>query len=137
MMNTAFETFLSHQNVLIVDDEPKIQQLIGKYFERLKTDPKKLIMASNGKEALRKLQNQNFDLIIIDVVMPQVNGLQVIKELKAKAKTKNIPIILISGNLHTEIVKQAIILGVKNILAKPFNFNVFTERLGQALKLDV
>lgn len=121
-------------SVLVVDDEPKIQHLIGKYLERAKYNDKRLVFAGDGKEAMMKLTNQEFGLIIIDIVMPNKNGLQVIKELKEKAKTKNIPVLLISGNLHTEIVKQAIIMGVKNILAKPFNYDLFMDRVKETLE---
>lgn len=129
------DRMLTGKSILVVDDEPKIQNLISKYLERSKIDERQIVFANDGKEAIMKVKNQEFGLIIIDIVMPKFNGLQVIKELKAQARTKKIPILLISGNLHTEIVKQSIIMGVKNILAKPFNYDVFMERVEKTLKI--
>lgn len=115
--------------VLVIDDEVQIQSLISQYLQKAYVEEDKIIFASNGKEALLKIQNQEFGLIIIDVMMPKMNGIQLIREIKAKAKYRNIPLVLISGNLHSDNVKDAIILGVKSILVKPFNYDLFLEKV--------
>lgn len=127
------QTLLNNKPILIVDDEPKVRLLISKFFERAKLDEKCLVFAQDGPEALRKIQNQEFGLIIIDIVLPKKNGLQILKEIKNNTKLKKIPVMIISGNLHGEIVKQAIMIGARHILAKPFNYNVFIERVYKAV----
>ncbi|GAB4010681.1 MAG: hypothetical protein Fur0010_03850 [Bdellovibrio sp.] len=136
-MGQIIEHMLLGKSILVVDDEPKIQHIISKYFERAKISDKRIIFASNGQEALQKIRNQDFGLVIMDIVMPKANGLQVIKELKKESRTRNIPLLLISGNLHAELVKIAVILGVKNILAKPFTYDHFMQRVCDTLKITI
>ena len=129
----VLEVVLEGKSVLVVDDEPKIQNLVMKYLERASVDKNKIVFAYDGVDALRKVQNQEFGLIIVDIVMPKKNGLQVFKELRDTAKMSKTPVLIMSGNLHPEIVKQAIILGAKHILSKPFNYDLFIERVFRAI----
>lgn len=119
--------------ILVIDDEIQIQQLISQYLQKAYVDPERIIFANNGKEGLLKIQNQEFGLIIIDVMMPKMNGIQLIREIKNRAKFRNIPVVLISGNLYSENVKDAIILGVKSILVKPFNYELFVEKVANTV----
>ena len=125
--------FLKKKSVLLIDDEDEIKSLIANYLTKSKVDEDKIVYASDGKEALSKIQNQEFGLIIVDVLMPKMNGLQLIKEIKLRAKFKDIPVVIISGTLEAENVKTAIALGINNIIVKPFNYNLFLERIGRAL----
>lgn len=125
--------FLKKKSVLLIDDEDEIKELMANYLTKTKIEEKKIVFASDGKEALSKIQNQDFGLIIVDVLMPKMSGLQLIKEIKLRAKYKDIPVIIISGNLEAENVKTAIALGISNILVKPFTYNLFIERIGRAL----
>ena len=137
LIGQIIEHMLLGKSILVVDDEPKIQHIIGKYLERAKIPDKRIVFASNGQEALQKMRNQDFGLVIMDIVMPKANGLQVIKSLKKEARTRNIPLLLISGNLHAELVKIAVVLGVKNILSKPFTYDNFMQRVCDTLKITV
>jgi len=125
--------FLKKKSVLLIDDEDEIKELMANYLTKTKIEENKIVFASDGKEALSKIQNQEFGLIIVDVLMPKMSGLQLIKEIKLRAKYKDIPVIIISGNLEAENVKTAIALGISNILVKPFTYNLFIERIGRAL----
>lgn len=124
---------LGDKPILVIDDEVQIQQLLSQYLQKACIDPDKIVYASNGKEALLKIQNQEFGLIIVDVLMPKMNGIQLVKELKSRAKYKNIPLVLISGNLDSENVRDAILLGVRNILVKPFNYDLFLEKVASTI----
>lgn len=132
-LSEMLQNLLEDKSILIVDDEEKIRELLEKYLSRANCNLEKIVHARDGGEALRKIMNQDFGLIIIDIVMPKKNGLEVFKELKGRAKTKNIPVLIVSGNLQSRIVKQAIVLGAKHILSKPFNYDVFMERVFRAL----
>lgn len=120
---------LGERSILVVDDEPQIRQLIGQYLARAQVPARKIVYATDGREALRKIKNQEFGLIIMDVMMPGLDGLEAIKELKQTSVTQDVPIMLVSGNLQNIVVKEAILLGVKHILAKPFGHRFFMERL--------
>ena len=125
--------FLKKKSVLLIDDEDEIKSLMANYLAKSNIEENKIVFASDGKEALSKIQNQDFGLIIVDILMPKMNGLQLIREIKLRAKYKDIPVIVISGTLEAENVKTAISLGINNILVKPFTYNLFIERIGRAL----
>lgn len=124
---------LDHKSILIIDDEAKIRELLEMYLKRTEAEIKNIVHAGDGREALRKLNNQEFDLVIMDIVMPHKSGLKLLEELKSKAKTKQIPILMISGQLEPDIVKNAIVKGARHILAKPFNYQLFLERVCRCL----
>ncbi|MCK6595191.1 MAG: response regulator [Bacteriovoracaceae bacterium] len=133
LIREIFSRGLGDKPILVIDDEIQIQQLLSQYLQKAYIDPDKIVYASNGKEALLKIQNQEFGLIIVDVLMPKMSGIQLVKELKSRAKFKNIPLVLISGNLDSENVKDAILLGVRNILVKPFNYDLFLEKVASTI----
>lgn len=125
--------FLYKKSVLLIDDEDEIKSLMSNYLVKSQIEENKIVLASDGKEALAKIQNQDFGLIIVDVLMPRMNGLQLIREIKLRAKYRDIPVIIISGTLEAENVKTAIALGINNIIVKPFTYNIFIEKIGRAL----
>lgn len=125
--------FLKKKSILVIDDESEIKALMANYLVRSQIEEKSIVFASDGKEALSKIQNQEFGLIIVDVMMPRMNGLQLIKEVKFRAKSKDIPVLLVSGALETDNVKTAMALGVCNIIVKPFTYNIFIEKIGRTL----
>jgi YesN/AraC family two-component response regulator len=133
LLMELINSFLKKKSVLLIDDEDEIKELMANYLTKSNIDEDKIVYASDGKEALSKIQNQEFGLIIVDILMPKMNGLQLIKEIKLRAKYKDIPVVIISGTLEAENVKTAISLGITNILVKPFNYNLFIERVGRAL----
>lgn len=125
--------YLYKKSIMLIDDEDEIKSLMSNYLVKSHIEENKIVLASDGKEALVKIQNQDFGLIIVDVIMPKMNGLQLIKEIKLRAKYKNIPVLIISGTIEADNVKTAISLGINNILIKPFTYNLFIEKIGQTL----
>jgi len=132
-LSDILQTILKSKSILIVDDEEKIRDLLVKYLTKAKCSEAHIVHAADGAEALRKISNQEFGLIIVDIVLPKKNGLELFKEIRSRARTRNIPVLIVSGNLHANVVKQAIVLGAKHILSKPFNYNIFIERVGKCL----
>lgn len=126
-------TFLNKKSVLIIDDEREIKAMMANYLIRSQVEENKIIFASDGKEALAKIQNQEFGLIIVDIIMPRMNGLELIKEIKTRAKHKDIPVLITSGNIEADNVRSAMSLGVSNIIVKPFTYNIFIEKVGRTL----
>ncbi len=125
--------FLQKKSILIIDDEDEIKELMANYLVKSEIEENKIVLASDGKEGFTKIQNQDFGLIIVDILMPKMNGLQLIREIKLRAKYKDIPVIIISGTIEAENVKTAIALGINNIIVKPFTYNMFLEKIGRAL----
>ncbi len=126
---------MQDMNVLVVDDEEKICELIKIFLES--TFPfHSVVTAPNSVQATQKFLNQEFDLLIIDHVMPGKLGLEFIQHIRTSVKFNRIKVILISGYLQQEDVLSAIQLGVKNIIVKPFTRHQIVTAVAEILKLE-
>ncbi len=103
--------------ILIVDDEPDILQIAKRILEQEKYQ---VITASDGEEATRKAEAETPNLILLDIRMPEMNGFEVCKKLKALPKTKNIPIIMFTVLAHENDKKTAKDVGASGYIVKPF-----------------
>ena len=121
-------------NVLVVDNEKKIGELI-KFFLQSSFRFNSVIIAPNALQASQKCLNQQFDLMIIDHIMPGKQGLEYIEGLRNSLKYQKTKIILVSGFLKQEDVLKAINLGVKNILVKPFTKKQLVEQVQEILNI--
>ena len=104
-------------NVLIVDDVPKNIQMA---MNILKNEGYKMFYAKSGQMALSLVQEHDFDLILLDIMMPEMNGFEVCTQLKENEKTKNIPIIFLSGKDSSSDIEQAYEVGGIDYVIKPF-----------------
>src|SRR4051795_6991365 len=87
------ESFLPQSTVLIVDDNPQNVELLQAFLESL---PVKLVTATDGIEALEKVQQHHPDLILLDIMMPRMSGFQVCRKLKADPKTRDIQVLMVT-----------------------------------------
>ncbi len=101
--------------ILLVDDDPHMQRLISIF---LKKNPFELDKTGNGRIALRKIETQTYDLIISDLQMPETDGIELIKRIRAKNRTT--PIIIISAYGLDSMAEEAIKEGASFVLPKPF-----------------
>lgn len=127
---------LQDMNVLVVDDEEKICELI-KIFLESAFPFRSVVSAPNSAQALQKFANQEFDLIIVDHVMPGKAGIEFIEQLRNTVKFSKIKVVLISGYLQQEDVLTAIQLGVKHIIVKPFTRQQLVSHVADVLKIDL
>lgn len=115
------------KNVLVVDDDPDIVDVITLCLKDNDIFPEK---AYNGKEALEKTALKNFDLILLDLNMPGMNGFEVIRALKTDEKTRDIPIVVLTGTYISDTDKQhGLTLGVSKYLTKPFSANDLVKEI--------
>ena len=120
------------RTVLIVDDEPANISLLN---EVLKTDYR-IMVAKDGKRALLVAQsNPPPDLILLDIVMPELDGYEVLKRLKADEDTKNIPIIFVTSKDKDEDETKGLEMGAVDYIHKPFNPAVVKARVRAHLEL--
>ena len=115
-----------NETILIVDDSPaNIQNLAG-----VLKDNYKLKVANSGQRALEILENEDeIDLILLDVLMPGMDGYEVVKELKKNTKTKDIPIIFVTGNDSPEDEEKGLDAGVVDYITKPIRPAIVKARV--------
>src|SRR4029453_2068918 len=92
--NHNSETFLPQSTVLIVDDNPQNVELLQAFLESL---PVKIVTAVDGLDALNKVAEHSPDLILLDIMMPQMSGFQVCRRVKGDPKTRDIQVLMVTG----------------------------------------
>lgn len=125
---------MSNETILTVDDEDMILQIIT---DILTTKGYEVVTASNGKEALRKSRKCSPDLIVMDIMMPDIDGPEAVKLLKKDPATRDIPILFLSGIVLKESGKteQEINVGGEfyTALAKPFDADELLDAVHKLL----
>ena len=114
--------------ILIVDDEQNIRSLIHKYahYENIQADE-----ASNGFEAIEKVENNNYDLIIMDIMMPYCDGYTATKKIR---EFSNVPILMLSAKGETMDRIQGFEYGIDDYVVKPFSMQELMMRIKAILK---
>ena len=116
-----------NMNVLIVDDYKTMLRIIRNLLKQLEFDT--VEEATDGAEALAKLRAGNFGLVISDWNMEPMTGLDLLKEVRADARLKNMPFIMITAESKTENVVAAKAAGVSNYIVKPFNAETLKDKI--------
>lgn len=117
--------------VLVVDDYKTMIRIIGNLLSQLNFH--NVHEATDGSAALEKLRAGNFGLIISDWNMEPMSGLQLLKEVRADAKLKKIPFIMVTAESKTENVVAAKAAGVSNYIVKPFNAETLKAKIESVL----
>lgn len=120
------------KRILIVDDEPDVIQVIE---VRLKAAGYEIQTAMNGEDALKKINQKHPDLVILDVVMPQMDGFAAYKQLRTNKDTARIPIIILTARGKMEDTFQ--VLGVDEFIPKPFDMNRLLAAIERLLKVSI
>ena len=116
--------------VLVVDDDPVIQKLLQVNFEMEGYD---VVVAGDGEEGLALAREEQPDLVLLDVMMPKMNGLDVAAAMRSDAVTAGIPIIMLSAKAQSSDVQAGLDLGVDDYVTKPFDPLELLERVGALL----
>lgn len=119
------------KTILIVDDEPFNLDYLEQELEDLNYE---IITAVNGQEALEKIQNHLPDLVLLDIMMPVMDGFAVLEKVKADPATRAIPIIVISANNDLQSVVRGIERGADDYLPKPFEPTILRARISSSLE---
>lgn len=117
-------------SVLVVDDEPLTQDLL-----RLMLEPAgfRVTGAEHGLEALQKIQQSKPDIMILDVMMPHMDGITVCRKVRSNPETADLPIVMLSGKTHLNAVEEGIEAGANRYLAKPMSRNDLIQNLREVL----
>ncbi len=118
-------------SVLVVDDIEMNRDML---CSLLQADGHKSAVAENGRLGLEKIKAEAFDLVLLDVMMPELNGYQVLEQLKSDPNLRNIPVIVLSALDEIGSVVRCIELGAEDYLPKPFDPVLLRARIGACLE---
>ena len=118
-------------NLLVVDDNPTNCDLLER---RLSRQGYKATSVTSGKKALELLDNDQFDLILLDLLMPEMDGIEVLHRLKANSRWRNIPVIILSALDDMEMIVKCVLLGAEDYIFKPFNPVLLKARIAANLE---
>jgi len=116
--------------ILLVDDEPSIIKVVGK---RLEVEGYQVLIAVEGQEALAKAQTEHPDLIILDLMLPKLNGYEVCTMLKQDTRYQHIPIMLFTAKAQDQDERLGMECGADAYVRKPFKAQELLERIRRLL----
>jgi DNA-binding NtrC family response regulator len=119
--------------VLIVDDEPKVRDIFRQFCEI--SDSVKVDMAENGAVALDMVKNTDYDLVTMDLIMPEMSGIEAVG--KIKECKPHLPVIVITGNATERLVRQAGVEGAGSLLYKPVMMENFIDEVISSLEKNI
>ena len=102
------------KNILVVDDDPRVLRLIRIYLEDYQ-----VAVATSGRVAIKYLENKTVDLILLDYEMPGEDGVEVLKKLRANPKTKDIPVVFLTGVADKKRIQEVLKLNPQGYVLKP------------------
>ncbi|MFA5847678.1 MAG: response regulator [Thermodesulfovibrionales bacterium] len=118
--------------ILVVDDQPQNNELLEAH---LAPQGYEIVKAASGEEALEKLSNNQIDLVLLDVMMPKMDGFEVLKKLRADKKTRLIPVVMLTVLNETEDRVKALEAGCDDFISKPFDRHELLVRVKSLLRI--
>lgn len=119
--------------ILIVDDSYSMLRIIKKFFEN--NGFHHILEATNGIEALEIIQNENaIHLIVSDLNMPRMNGFELLKTVKKKTRTRNIPFVILTVEAIQRTMNMAIAMGVDSYIVKPVTEKLFMDEIFRVIQ---
>ncbi len=113
--------------VLIADDTQTMRSVVRASLKAIGF--KKFHEVTNGADAKQLLETKPIDLVICDWEMPEMNGLEVLKEMRSTEKHKETPFVMLSGNANADLVNESIKLGISSFVVKPFQPQALCEKI--------
>ena len=120
------------KHILIIDDEEDIRDVAQVALETI--GGWRVSTASNGPDGLGQLQTQPYDAVLLDVMMPDMDGIEVFRQIRANPQTQAVPVILMTAKTQATDRKRFLDLGVTAIITKPFKAMFLTEQIADILK---
>ena len=116
--------------VLVIDDDPVIVELLRVNFE---IENFEVVTAGDGREGLEKAKTENPDVVLSDIMMPRLDGLELVSLLREDARTRNLPVILLSAKAQNAEVQQGLDMGADDYVTKPFDPLELIDRVNAVL----
>lgn len=121
----------SQKQIVVVEDEPDILELLSYNLQR---EGYKVLCAADGLQGLALIQQVNPDLVLLDLMLPGIDGLEICRQLKAGVKTRNIPIVMVTAKGEESDLVLGLGLGADDYVAKPFSPKELIARVGAVLR---
>jgi len=112
--------------ILCVDDEPSILNL---FESLLASNGYEIIKAQNGQEALEKLKKERVDLVLMDIMMPKLDGLEACRRIKGNEKTRDLPVVMVTALSEKADLIKGIEAGAEDFISKPFDAREILNRV--------
>jgi two-component system cell cycle response regulator len=119
------------QGYLLVVDDNSLNRI--RLAHSLRQEGHRFAMAENGRQAMDMLRAEGFDVVLLDIIMPEMDGYQVLEEMKRDPRLREIPVIVISALDEMESIVRCIEMGATDYLAKPFEVALLRARLNASL----
>jgi two-component system chemotaxis response regulator CheY len=121
-------------NVLVVDDSAAIRKILVRVLAQTDLPIGQIYEAGDGMEALKKLESNSVGLVLADINMPNMDGLQLLNRLQASAQWKDVPVIMITTEGNPAKVLEAVQLGARGYVRKPFTVEQIKEKISTCVK---
>lgn len=116
-----------NMKVMIVDDFATMRRILRNILKQIGF--KNIIEADDGKHALKELKKEKVDLIMCDWNMPEMPGIELLKNVRSDDELKNIPFVMVTAEAQKDNILEAVKAGVSNYVVKPFTAETITEKL--------
>ncbi|MCK5706170.1 MAG: response regulator [Candidatus Aureabacteria bacterium] len=120
---------ITDSSILIIDDDKHVRDLLSEVFNNEKA---KITLTNTGYDGFQALMNSHFDLVLMDLHMPEMDGFEAIKAIRQIDPI--IPIIVISGYASDENIENCRMLGANDFIAKPFDLKYLVKRTNELIK---
>lgn len=108
---------MSRRRILLVDDDPRLQDIVGLYLDM---EGYEVAKASNGEDGLREVEANPPDLVIMDIMMPGMDGIEACRRIRGNPDTAHIPVLMFSALSGDDDVERARLAGANHLITKPF-----------------
>jgi len=119
--------------IVVADDEADIRTVLQKGLE---VSGHSVILAVDGEDALRKIKDEKPDLVILDIKMPKLDGIQALQAIKKDPSTRKLPVIMLTGNSSDEDLLKGYMYGADYYITKPFRIQTILNGIALIFKMD-
>ena len=117
------------KKVMVVDDSSVMRQIIKNNLKQLGFEQSNLLDAEDGEQALKKINEDEVDLVISDWNMPRMTGIDFLREVRADGALKELPFLMVTSEADKEKIMEAVQAGVNQYIVKPFNATQLEEKI--------
>jgi DNA-binding response OmpR family regulator len=112
--------------ILIIDDDPDLLLLLNKMLKRIGAET---VVAENGESGMALMKAQRFDLLVLDLMLPDIDGYEILKRIRADEELKDLPVLILSARADPDAINRGLEAGANGYLTKPYLPNTLTSRV--------